>query len=67
MSDSYKKPFVKDNGKRKAWAKKQANKKVRRTNIDEVDSGKAYRKQYNPWNICDWISYLPEDKKARRK
>lgn len=51
MSRSYKKyPCVKD---RNPWAKRQANKKVRRCKGDLPD-GKFYRKIYDPWSICDY-------------
>ena len=66
MSRSRKKfPMVKDNGRSKSWQKRLANKKVRKA--DDVEDGKAYRKEYNSWNICDWKWYLPDDKKVRRK
>ncbi|MBE1444768.1 hypothetical protein [Paenibacillus sp. OAS669] len=35
------------------WAKRQANKAVRRYTND-LPNGKGYRKVYNPWNICDY-------------
>ena len=66
MSRSRKKfPMVKDNGRSKTWQKRQANKKVR--NTEDIEDGKAYKKEYNSWNICDWKWYLPEDEKVRRK
>lgn len=37
------------------WSKRQAAKAVRRST--EVDDGKAYRKLYNPWIICDYRFY----------
>jgi hypothetical protein len=50
MSRSYKKHvWFKDHNK---GAKREANQKVRRT--PEIANGKAYRKVYDPWNICDW-------------
>ncbi len=57
--------MVKDNGRSKAWQKRQANKRVRKQ--EDIEDGKAYRKEYNSWNICDWKWYLPDDKKVRRK
>ena len=52
MSRSYKKnPIHKDSNK---WAKKYANKVVRRTKT--IHSGKSYRKIFNSWDICDWSS-----------
>ena len=57
MSRSYKKePVVKDHSKHK-YAKKLANRKVRRKlkNCDyDFPSGKAYRKIYETWDVCDW-------------
>jgi hypothetical protein len=38
---------------RNPFAKRQANKKVRRYKGD-LPNGKGYRKLYCPWNICDW-------------
>jgi hypothetical protein len=50
MSRSRKKhPIVKD---RNPGSKRIANRKVRR--IPDVPNGKAYRKVYCSWNICDW-------------
>lgn len=34
------------------YAKRQANKKVRRT--PGISSGGSYKKVYDPWNICDF-------------
>lgn len=56
MSRSYKKtPIVKDNAGGRKHAKRQANKKVRRTKC--LSSGKQYRKVYNTWDIYDYVSY----------
>lgn len=53
MSRSYKKhPGFKDGDRKKRWWKRQANKKIRRT--QELDDGKSYRKVYDQWKICDW-------------
>jgi hypothetical protein len=41
---------------RNPWAKKEANGRVRRT--AEIPNGKAYRKVYDPWNICDYKTLL---------
>jgi len=50
MSRSYKKtPGFCD---RSPFNKKQANKKVRKTKI--VPNGKAYKKLYESYNICDF-------------
>ena len=55
MSRSYRKPWVTDGYKgssRRQWAKRYANKKVR--HAEDVPNGKAYRKFYESWNICDY-------------
>ena len=54
MSRSYRKPWaVCSYGTRhKQYAKKEANRLIRRTK--DVPNGKAYRKFYDPWNICDY-------------
>ena len=52
MAHSYKKfPGFSDNDNRKFFQKRAANRVVRHTM--EVSNGKAYRKLYNPWKICD--------------
>lgn len=38
------------------WAKRQANKKVRRTK--DIPNGKAYRIVYDPWNIRDYTWHI---------
>jgi hypothetical protein len=51
MSRSYKKtPGWCD---RNPHAKRQANKRVRRTR-GPIPDGRWYRKLYCSWNICDW-------------
>ena len=59
MSRSYKKyPCSKDGGPaRVKFAKREANKKVRRT--DDIPSGKSYRRVFEPWDIHDCINYWP--------
>ena len=40
------------------WAKKEANKKIRK---EDIGNGNDYKKHYPSWNICDykfWISKL---------
>lgn len=63
MSRSYRAPYVTDGYKgsrRRQWCKRQANRVVRRA-LD-VPNGKAYRKFYDPCNICDYKWYCsPED------
>ena len=58
MSRSYRKtPVVKDHGSHKQYWKRQANKKVRRS---EVESGGEFNKHFDSWNICDWRFWLKE-------
>lgn len=62
MSRSYKKtPGWKDCD---TWAKRQANKKVRKR--WDIDDGGAYRKVYDRYNICDWKCLLFENSDLRR-
>lgn len=60
MSRSYRKnPIVKDNGKSKKEMKSLANRKVRRKLNDpdfDIADGKAYRKEFESWDIADFIS-----------
>lgn len=58
MSRSYRRPYCKDGyrgSKHKQFAKKEANKKIRRSL--EVPNGKIYRKFYDTWKICDYNFY----------
>jgi len=63
MSRSYRKPWITCGygSKYKQYAKNQANRLIRRTK--DVPDGKAYRRFYNPYNICDykWLAnvYYP--------
>lgn len=59
MSRSYKKyPCSKDGGPtRVKFAKREANKKVRRTS--NIPSGKSYRRVFEPYDIHDYINYWP--------
>jgi hypothetical protein len=62
MSRSYRKPYCTDGYKgslRKQFFKREANKKIR--NSEEVPDGKAYRKFYDPWNICDYHYFVPKE------
>lgn len=64
MSRSRKKNcIVKDSGKHKQFAKRQANKKIRKS---DCASGGAYKKLYDQYDICDWKCYS-DDKKDLRK
>lgn len=51
--------------KGRAILKRSANKTVRKT--EEVGNGTTYKKQYNPWDICDFKIYNKNSKKAGRK
>jgi hypothetical protein len=53
MSRSYRKPYVRE--EKKKWAKRQANKRVRR--CKNLQDGCRYKKIYNSWNICDYGWY----------
>ncbi len=56
MSRSCRKPWVtdgQDGSVRRQFAKRAANKTIRRYQ-GHIPNGKAYRKLYNPWDICDW-------------
>lgn len=64
MSRSYKKnAIVKDNGSRKKFHKRQANKVVKET---DLASGSAYKKAYCSWNICDWKWRVEKPRKGGR-
>jgi len=67
MSRSFRKPFVVDGygTPHKKVAKRRANKMVRKN--WKVADGNAYRKVMDPWNICDFRFYDPENYKTRRK
>jgi hypothetical protein len=53
MSRSYKKHlFLKKNSR---FEKNFANRVVRRSS--DIPDGKAYRKFYETWNICDWVLF----------
>jgi len=66
MSRSYRKPYVVDGygGKHKPYAKRQANKRIRRS--EGVPDGKQYRKFYETWNIRDYKSYYVQKPYVRR-
>jgi len=54
MSRSYREPwYTQGYGSRsRKRSKRYANRVVRRTT--DVPNGKAYKKYWDPWNICDW-------------
>jgi hypothetical protein len=66
MSRSYKKtPVIKDNGKSKKISKTFAVRKTRRKlkNLDyEIADGKAYRKEFESWEIADYVSRWTKEK-----
>jgi hypothetical protein len=53
MSRSYKKHAIVQGGGCKAL-KRDANKVVRRIALEDVPSGKAYKKAYPTWDIADY-------------
>jgi hypothetical protein len=68
MSRSYRKPYCTDqqrNNKASKEAKRSAARAVRQAK-EPPANGKAYRKEFNPWDIRDWSFYSTEPK-ARRK
>lgn len=74
MSRSYRRPYIKDGPNPRE--KRRSARAVRRlpipTDLDDTSTpvhGKAYRKNFNSWNICDWRWPAPPDlvKKFRRK
>jgi len=67
MSRSYRKPIATEGygSKTKRIRKRHANKAVKQA--AEISNGKAYRKVYNSWNICDYKFKLEDTKKNRRK
>lgn len=64
MSRSRKKPYIVDSSW-KQYGKKRAARKVRRH--DDVANGSQYKKIFESYDICDYIWYCPENKKAYRK
>ena len=59
MSRTYRKfAVVKDNKRHsKKYARQEANRRIRRTSLDEVSNGCHYKKFYEQWDICDHKSY----------
>lgn len=53
-----------EGGKYRKTAKRYANKAVR--NADDIASGKAYRKEFNSWDIVDF-KFRSDEEKAKRK
>lgn len=83
MSRSKRAPYFTEGygGMHRAKDKRIANKAVRRNNrhsieeclntpdeaVSELADGKAYRKVYDPWNICDYKFFSPDRPEAGRK
>lgn len=70
MSRSTKKPIWTDgNGSpSKRLAKRGAARAVRAKSLDDTPTkGRAYRKEYNPYDICDFKFIDKANAKARRK
>jgi hypothetical protein len=77
MSRSKKQPFITDQNAGKpqhGLSKRKANRKVRHKNkisaadeSEQIHSGKEYRKVSETYDIRDWSSFNPKDKKAYRK
>jgi hypothetical protein len=67
VSRSFRKPIYTEGykGKARKHSKRLASRAVRAS--DDIADGKAYRKQFNSWDICDWKIPAPNDWKARRK
>lgn len=71
MSRSTRKPYFTQqqfHNKHAKRSKRSANRAIRNLPEDETPAnGKAYRKQYQSWDIRDWSFHSPNDKKAYRK
>lgn len=57
MSRSHKRLVIKDNygSSYKPWAKRAASKAVRRFR-GYIPNGGSYKRIFNSWNICDFVS-----------
>jgi len=64
MSRSRKKPYLQLATNK--FMKKVYNRQIRRQNVD-IGNNKEYRKHNDSYEICDWISYEPDNPKAYRK
>ncbi len=67
MSRSRRKPYQTDQQRNSGSveSKRLANRRVRVAK--DIESGKAYRKVSNSWDIRDFSFHAPDDKKAYRK
>lgn len=54
-------------GKYKRFAKRQANKRLRKLDTFINFCNMLYKRFYCSWDICDYKFYDPESKKVRRK
>lgn len=61
MSRSYRK--IAKYARNDVWAKRQANKKARKSDLQD---GGYYKKVYCSWNICDYRAVLYTDDDIRR-
>lgn len=53
-------PMLKDSGRHKWFYKRQANKKVRKT---DCSNGKFYKKVFESWDMCDWKFWIKNKNK----
>lgn len=70
MSRSRRKPVWTDGygSKSKRTSKRAAARAVRAVAaLEAPQNGKAYRKEFNPWDIADYKIYDPKNPKAGRK
>jgi len=68
MSRSYRKAWVTDGYKgssRKQYYKQLANKHLRK--IQDIPNGRAYRKFFESWNICDYRYYINKNSEWYKK
>lgn len=55
MSRSFKKPYITDYSKSRAFFKRYANKKIRNLSVDDdIADGNSYRRYFCSYDICDW-------------
>lgn len=54
MSRSVKVSIIKQNNSN--WAKRQSNRKIRRTSLESIGNGNNYKKIYCCYDICDFNS-----------
>jgi len=63
MSRSYKKtPIIKEYSPCKRYYKRQANKKIRKMDLEDVGINPGlYKKHYENWNISDYAVYVSKE------